>query len=143
MAEYKSTSRYGRSKLRFNFLNESDPMRMSIHERRREKRFAEGKKMLDLMLLDLKLDPLVADFVIDLDGLTKAGGDVEAFCGLTEYRRAAVAYACRNATWAIKCAGMDGLTGFKIIEDLQARAQKLLADPVRLIQLQCSHKWWH
>ena len=91
----------------------------------------------------LKLDPLVADFVIDLDGLTKAGGDVEAFCGLTEYRRAAVAYACRNATWAIKCAGMDGLTGFKIIEDLQARAQKLLADPVRLIQLQCSHKWWH
>ena len=143
LAEYKSTSKYGRSKLRFNHLHASDPMRLSIHERLREKRFAEGKKMLDLMLLDLKLDPLVAEFVIDLDGLTKAGGDVAAYYDLTENRRGAVAYACRNATWAIKGSGVEGLTGFKIIEDLQVRAQQLLADPERLIQLQCAHKWWH
>lgn len=143
LAEYESAAKYGRSKLRFNFLHASDPMRLSVHERLREKRFAEGKKMLDLMLLDLKLDPIAAEFAIDLDGLTKAGGDVVAYYDLTENRRGAVAYACRNATWAIKGSGVEGLTGFKIIEDLQVRAQQLLSDPVRLIQLQCAHKWWH
>ena len=118
-------------------------MSMSIHERLREKRFAEGKKMLDLMLLDLKLDPIAADFAIDLDGLTKAGGDIAAYYDLTENRRGAVAYACRNATRAIRGSGVEGLTGFKIIEDLQVRAQKLLADTEQLIRMQCSHKWWH
>ena len=143
LAEYKSTSKFGRSKLRFNHLHASDPMRLSVHERLRERRFAEGKKMLDLMLLDLKLDPLSAEFAIDLDGLTKAGGDVAAYYDLTENRRGAIAYACRNATRAIRGSGVEGLTGFKIIEDLQLRAQLLLADPVRLIRLQCAHKWWH
>lgn len=48
----KSTAQYGRSKLRFNHLHESDPMRLSIHERRREKRFEEGRKMLEQIMLD-------------------------------------------------------------------------------------------
>ena len=52
--EHKSTAKYGRSKLRFNHLHESDPMRLSIHERRREKRFEEGKKMLEQIMLDFK-----------------------------------------------------------------------------------------
>lgn len=95
------------------------------------------------MTLDFRLDGLVADFVIEFDALTKAGGDVDAYYGLTEYKRAAVAYACKHATGEIKYVGVDGLTGFKIIEDLQLRAQKLLADPAQLIRLQCSNKWWH
>lgn len=61
----KSTARYGRSKLRFNHLHESDPMRLSIHERRREKRFEEGRKMLEQIMLDFK---------VNLDGLTNPGG---------------------------------------------------------------------
>lgn len=62
--EHKSTAKYGRSKLRFNHLHESDPMRLSIHERRREKRFEEGKKMLEQIMPYFKLDP---------DGLTNPG----------------------------------------------------------------------
>lgn len=50
----KSTPQYGRSKLRFNFLHASDPMRLSIHERRREKRFEEGRKMLEQIMLEFK-----------------------------------------------------------------------------------------
>lgn len=60
----KSTTQYGRSKLRFNHLHESDPMRLSIHERRREKRFEEGRKMLEQIMLDFKINP---------NGLTKPG----------------------------------------------------------------------
>lgn len=61
----KSTAQYGRSKLRFNFLHASDPMRLSIHERRREKRFEEGRKMLAQIMLDFKVNP---------DGPTNPGG---------------------------------------------------------------------
>ena len=47
LEEYKSTSKFGRSKLRFNHLHASNPMSKSIHERRLEKRFEEGNKMLE------------------------------------------------------------------------------------------------
>lgn len=143
LEEYKSTLKRGRSKLRSNPLHASDPMRLSIRERLREKRFAACAREILLMTLDNRLDSLAAEFVNDLDALTKAGGDVEAFYGLQESQRGPITYACRHATWEIKYVAVEGLTDFKIIEDLQARAQKLLADPARLTQMQCLNKWWH
>jgi len=140
LAEYKSTSKYGRSKLRFNHLHSSDPMRMSIHERRREKRFAECSREILLMTLDSRLDSLIAEFVLDFDALIKAGGDPSAIESLTENKRAAINYAFKHAVGAMKCAGVMRIN---ILEDLQLRAQKLLIDPVRLIRLQCSSKWWN
>lgn len=138
--EHKSTAKYGRSKMRFNFLHESDPMRLSIHERRRNRRFAECSREILLMTLDNRLDSLIAEFVLDFDALTKAGGDPSAIESLTENKRAAINYAFKHAVGAMKYAGV---TGINIIEDLQLRAQKLLVDPARLIHLQCSSKWWH
>ena len=138
--ERKLTAKYGRSKLRFNFLHESDPMRMSIHERRREKRFAACSREILMMTLDNLLDSLIAEFVLDFDALTKAGGDPSAIDSLTENKPAAINYAFKHAVATIKYVGV---TGINIIEDLQLRAQKLLIDPVRLIRLQCSSKWWH
>ena len=52
LVEHNSTAKYGRSKLRFNFLHESDPMCLSTHERRREKQFEEGREMLEQIMLD-------------------------------------------------------------------------------------------
>ena len=140
LTEYKSTSKFGRSKLRFNHLHASDPMRMSIHERRREKRFAACSQEILLMTLDNRLDSLIAEFAIDFDALTKAGGDPFAIESLTENKRAAINYAFKHAVGVMKCAGVMGTN---IIEDLQQRAKKLLADPSQLIRLQCSGKWWH
>lgn len=140
LEEYKSTAKYRRSKLRFNFLHESDPMRLSIHERRREKRFAACSREILLMTLDNRPDSLIAEFVLDFDALTKAGGDSSAIESLTENKRAAINHAFKHAVGAIKYVGV---TGVNIIEDLQLRAQKLLIDSTRLIRLQCSNKWWH
>ncbi len=140
LAEYKSTSKFGRSKLRFNHLHASDPMRLSIHERRREKRFAACSREILMMTLDNRLDSLIAEFVLDFDALTKAGGDPSAIDSLTKNKRAAINYAFKHAVGEIK---FVGVTGINIIEDLQLRAQKLLADPIHLIRLQCSSKWWH
>jgi hypothetical protein len=142
LTKYKSTSTYGRSKLRFNFLHESDPMRLSIHERSREKRFSECAKELLLMTLDNRLDRLVAEFVLDFDALTKAGSDTYSIYSLTKNQQAAINYALKHAAVEIKHVD-NCMIGINILDDLQLRAQKLLVDPVRLIRLQCSNKWWH
>lgn len=143
LAEYKSTAKYGRSKMRFNFLHASDPMRLSIHERLRERRFAACAKEVLMITLNNRLDSLVAEFVIDFDSLTKAGGETSAIHSLTEKQRAVIKYAFKHVVNEIKHVGLDGVIRINIIEDLQLRAQKLLADPARLIRLQCSNKWWH
>jgi hypothetical protein len=140
LEEYKSTLKRGRRKLRPNPLHASDPMRLSIHERLREKRFAACSREILLMTLDNRLDSLIAEFVLDFDALTNAGGYPSAIDSLTENKRAAINYAFKHAVGAMKCAGVMGTN---IIEDLQLRAKKLLADPVQLIRLQCSGKWWH
>ena len=118
-------------------------MRLSIHERLREKRFAACSREILLMTLDNRLDSLIAEFVLDFDALTKAGGDSSAIEFLTENKRAAINYAFKHAVGEMKYVDVDGMIGINIIEDLQLRAQKLLANPERLIRLQCSNKWWH
>ena len=142
LVEYKSTAKYGRSKMRLNFLHATDPMRLSIHERLREKRFSACATEVLLMTLDNRLDGLVAEFVLDFDALTKAGGDTSAIYSLTKNQQAAINYAFKHAVGQIKHVG-DCMIGINILEDLQLRAQKLLTDPTRLIRLQCSNKWWH
>ena len=140
LAEYKSTSKYGHSKM--HFRAQPDIPRLSVGEKLYEKRFVEGKKMFDMMLLDFKLDVLVAEFVRELDALTNAGGDITALDTLTGNEQAAVNCAFKHADSEIKYYHGNGMTGFKIVEDLQARAQKLLSDHNRLIKFQCAKKWW-
>ena len=140
--EYKSTEKYGRSKLHFNYIHVSDPMRLSIHERRYEKRFEEGAKELTLINLEWRLDVLVAGFVIDFDLLTKAGGDIPALLAMTGNQQASVNYVYKIAKSEILRTESNYPTNFGLVVDMQKRAQGLLKNPARLIRLQCANKWW-
>ena len=140
LAEYKSTSKYGHNKM--HYRAQPDVPRLSIGEKLYERRFVEGKTMFDQMLLDFKLDVLVAEFVRELDALTKAGGYIAALDTLTGNEQAAVNCAFKHADSEIKYYGGNGMTGFRIVDDLQLRAQKLLGDHPRLIKFQCAKKWW-
>lgn len=140
LEEHKSKARYGRSKLRFNLRSHGDIPTLSIHQRLREKKQADGKNELLMMTLDFRLDAIVAEFIIELNALTKAGGDISAIYTLTDYQQAAIEHAHKNANREIKCIGIVDMSGIEILNDLQSRAKKLLEDHPRLICLQCAHK---
>ena len=53
LTEYKSTSQYGHNKM--HFRAQPDVPRLSPGEKLYERRFVEGRKMLDEMILEFKL----------------------------------------------------------------------------------------
>ena len=58
LAEYKSTSKYGHNKM--HFRAQPDVPRLSPGEKLYERRFVEGKKLLEDALLELRLNALAA-----------------------------------------------------------------------------------
>jgi hypothetical protein len=58
LTEYKSTSKYGHNKM--HYRAQPNVPRLSIGEKLYERRFIEGKKLLDEALLELKINALAA-----------------------------------------------------------------------------------